>query len=79
MTFSYEADAEGYMIFWNGKPLGGAGIIGKYRGRKRKAQIAEYAKQAQACIRGLESGRGRKDMREVLEEIKAEEEKPCWY
>jgi len=77
--FTYKAGAEGYMILWNGKPLGGTRISGKYRGRKRKEQIAAYAEQARSCIKELEFGRGRKDMREALAYYLAEEEKPCWY
>lgn len=66
MTFTYEADAEGYMIFYKGNPLGGAGIIGKYRGRKRKEQVEENIVQAGRTIAALKDGRGRKDMLDKL-------------
>ena len=71
--FSYQADAQGFMIFYKSNPLGGAGIIGKYKGRRRRAQIESYREQALACIRELESGRGSGHLLEALDEIKAEE------
>lgn len=70
MNFTYVVNAEGYQIFWNDKPLGGAGIIGKYRGKKRKEQVASYGEQARACIEKLKRGSGPKHMQDALEYYK---------
>ena len=74
MNFTYEANAEGYQIFWNDKPLGGAGIIGKYRGKKHKEQVASYGEQARACVEKLKSGAGPQHMLDTLSKYRAEEQ-----
>ena len=73
--FTYEAKATGYMIFWNGRPLGGAGTIGSYRGKGRSAtaQIESYSKQAIREISRLAQGWGRRDMLDTLAQYREDE------
>ena len=66
--FTYKANSSGYMIFYNGHPLGGAGIIGKYKGRNALQQAESYAKQAKKIISSLQNGNGPKHMLEKLAE-----------
>ena len=72
--FTYEAKATGYMIFWNGRPLGGAGIKGPYRGRQRREQIEENIVQAGRTIAALKDGRGPLHMQDTLSKYRAEEQ-----
>lgn len=54
--FGYIATAEGYMLQYKGHDIGGAGIIGKYRGSRKRAQILEYSRIAEAEINRILSG-----------------------
>ena len=66
MKFTYEANSSGYMVFYNGHPLGGAGIIGKYKGRNAHQQASSHAGQAKLIISSLQNGNGPKHMLEKL-------------
>jgi hypothetical protein len=74
--FSYTYNAEGYMIQYKGKNIGGAGITGKYqgRGRQRQQQIAEYKEQAEITIDMILSYGKLGRFKEAIEKIDAEGE-----
>lgn len=55
--FGYEANAEGYQLLYRGKKIGGAGIVGKYKGRKRQEQTLEYVNSAKRDISLIVSGK----------------------
>lgn len=69
--FSYTVSSTGYMIQFKGKNIGGAGIIGKYkgRGRAKQVQIQSYKEQAERDIDELCNGRGQKRYRDILNSI----------
>lgn len=54
--FTYIVTAEGYMLKYKGHNIGGAGIIGKYRGKRKQAQILEYSRIAETEIDKILSG-----------------------
>lgn len=69
--FRFTYSAEGYMIEYKGKTIGGAGIIGKYkgRGRSREQQINSYKEEAEREIRSIINGNGQKRFYEVINKI----------
>lgn len=73
--FTAKVTAEGYMIYYHGKPLGGAGIRGEYKGRFRAEQIKGYREQAKKVIERLEAGSGPWHMQDTLKKIHEEETK----
>ena len=50
--FTVEANSSGYMIFYKGKPIGGAGIKGSFSGRGKAVQnqVRDYREQAKNVI-----------------------------
>jgi hypothetical protein len=71
--FTHEATAEGYMILYKGRKLGGASILGKYKGRRRWAQVQEHAATAKREIDALTAGGGQARFRAVIAKIDAGE------
>jgi hypothetical protein len=67
--FTAEVTAQGYRILYKGKPLGGASILGKYKGRKRAEQVQEYSETAQQEIDALVSGGGQARFKAVIRAI----------
>ena len=72
-NFSYTCNAEGYMIQYKGKNIGGTGIIGKYKGRNKTRQINDYKQQAEKTIDELCNNRGYQYMVNKIQEIDCEE------
>ena len=69
--FSYTNNAEGYMIQYKGKNIGGAGILGKFSGRGRAVtkQRQDYAEDANREIRLIISGNGQARFYETIKKI----------
>jgi len=56
--FSTQVNAEGYQILYKGQKIGGAGIVGKFKGRGRMQQIKDYSEMAERDICYLLEGSG---------------------
>lgn len=71
--FSYTYNAEGYMIQYKGKNIGGAGIIGKSksRGKARQADLNMYRGQAENDIAAILTGSGSLHYWDAIEKINA--------
>jgi len=57
--FTFSCTVTGYTIYYKNKSIGGAGILGKYKGRGKaiQKQLADYRQQAEHIIaKGLEMG-----------------------
>ena len=68
--FHATINAEGYMIFYKNNPIGGAGIIGKFKGRTaRKKQTTDNAVIAEIEIMRLVEGTGQKRFYEQINKI----------
>lgn len=72
--FSFTYNARGYMVIYKGKNIGGAGIVGQYKGRGRAVakQLSEYREQAERTISQLCNGIGHSYMFENIKKINAE-------
>ena len=72
--FSYTYNAEGYMLQYKGKNIGGAGILGKFSGRGRAVtkQMQYYAEQANEEIQLIINGNGQARFYEVIRRIEAQ-------
>jgi hypothetical protein len=82
--FSFRADAQGYMIQYKGQNIGGAGILGKYKGAGRaprgfasraQQQAQEYTRQAESEIHSLVIGVGQARFRTVINEIDSDQKR----
>lgn len=53
--FGYTANAEGYMLTYKGKPIGGASIMGKSkaRGKAKQQQVRDYIDSANREIQSI--------------------------
>lgn len=71
--FGKNINAEGYQITYKGQSIGGAGIIGKYKGRGkgRINQMRDYAETAEREISHLINGNGMPRYYEVIDKINA--------
>ena len=67
----YEYNTRGYMMFYKGKPIGGAGIGGEARGCR--ANLKLFQQYAESTKRQILSGYIDAYMREAMEKIDAEE------
>jgi len=69
--FDYEANSRGYMIKYKGENVGGASIMGPYKGRGKAIydQISDNVSCAKSTIRSLLEGRGCKYMIDRIKEI----------
>ena len=70
--FTYSATAEGYMLKYKGQNIGGASILGKYRGNQREKQIREYAEDARRELKSLLLGSGQARFTTAIEQIDAD-------
>ena len=70
---TYVAQATGYMVYYLNQPIGGAGILGKYKGRgkARRQQIHEYGESAKRDIDSLLIGRGPVFMISAIQKIQS--------
>lgn len=69
--FGKNVNAEGYQITYKGQKIGGAGIIGKFKGRgnSRIAQMRDYAEMAEREISHLVNGNGMPRYYEAIDKI----------
>lgn len=76
--FKIEANAQGYRILYKGHSIGGAGILGQFKGRGRARrpfptraieQAHDYREQAQKEIAELMAGRGQARFRQEITRI----------
>lgn len=69
--FSFTYNARGYMIIYKGKNIGGAGIVGQYKGRGRAVakQMEAYREQAERTVSQLCNGIGSKFMIDNIKKI----------
>lgn len=69
--FSYHATAEGYMLRYKGKDIGGAGIMGKYSGygRQRTAQMRSYIEACEREINLICNGQGQPRFMQAIRDI----------
>ena len=62
--FTFNADANGYMLFFRGKPIGGAGVKlpreTRLHWKHARANIQEFAGKAGSEIQLLPEGRGQR-------------------
>ncbi len=69
--FTFAADGNGYMIYCNGKPIGGAGVKlpreKPLRGNQATDNRREFSEQAREEIRLLETGKGQRRFIDVIE------------
>jgi hypothetical protein len=74
--FGFTYSAEGYMIQYKGKNIGGTSILGKYKGRGRAKleQIQQYRRMAESEIQRMCSSLGSKFMLDNIEKIRAAEQ-----
>ncbi len=59
--FTYEATANGYMIFYRNQPIGGAGVGPRTKPlhwRHARQNVKDFAESAQQSIDALLAGRG---------------------
>ena len=71
-NFTYSATAEGYMLKYKGQNIGGASILGKYRGNQREKQSREYAEDARRELKSLLLGSGQARFKTAIEQIDAD-------
>lgn len=75
--FTYSADANGYMIFYRGKPIGGAGVKlpreKPLHWKHARANVKENGEQARRSIAELNTGNGEARFRAVMQRIDAED------
>lgn len=69
ITYSY--DTRGYMMYYKGEPIGGAGILKSAKGCR--ANLKLFREQAAATKRELLSGRGSKYMLDEIAKIDKKE------
>lgn len=69
--FSYTCNAEGYLIQYKGKNIGGAGIIGKFSGRgiSVRKQQQDYAETANREIQYIVNGNGQARFYKAMKKI----------
>ena len=71
--FTYTADANGYMLFYKGQPLGGVGVklprSKPLHWKHARANAKENNEQAKREIAELESGAGQSRYRNVINGI----------
>ncbi len=70
--FGKEVTAEGFQIIYKGQKIGGAGTMGKFKGRGRAQQIKDYADTAEREISLLIQGSGYPFMYEAIDKINSE-------
>ena len=70
ITYSY--DTRGYMMYYKGEPIGGAGILKSAKGCR--ANLNLFKEQAAATKRQLLSGRGDKYMLDEIAKIDKEKD-----
>jgi len=73
--FSYDANKYGYMVKYKEHNIGGAGVKGrpKMHWRHAQANVKDNIRYAEMEIQNLLEGRGRLDMRRLIEKIDSEE------
>lgn len=72
--FTYEYSSRGYMLFYKGQPIGGAGILHSARGpvgRQVAPQLAENKKDAETAIQNILVGNPGRIYKEAIEKIDA--------
>lgn len=69
--FGKNVNAEGYQITYKGQNIGGAGIMGKFKGRGRAQQIKDYSDMAERDITSLISGSGQPYLYDAIDKINA--------
>lgn len=69
--FTYSANAEGYMIKYKGQNIGGARILGKFKGRGRSVAIQrnDYARNAENEIENIVNGYIHSHYQSAIEKI----------
>jgi hypothetical protein len=70
--FTYRADANGYMLYWCGLPLGGVSVLlprdKPLRGNQARCNRMGNEEEAQLEIRHLESGEGHERFKKKIKE-----------
>jgi hypothetical protein len=72
-AMTYTADANGYMIFYDGKPIGGAGVKlpreKPLHWKHARQNVIDNGESARLDIRELQAGRGQKRFRDAIAAI----------
>lgn len=67
--FGKKVNASGYQITYKGHNIGGAGIMGKFKGRGASKQIQDYSDMAERDISALIQGYGYPHMHDAIDKI----------
>jgi hypothetical protein len=72
---TYQANADGYMLYYKGKPIGGAGVNlpreNPLRGNQGRENLKMFGQNARDAIAALKSGRGEKRFLDAMAQIDA--------
>lgn len=75
--FSYEVDPDGYMLFYKGKPIGGAGVqlprVRPLHWRPAQANVRDFRRNARQEIEAIKQGKGETRFIENITRIDLEE------
>lgn len=67
---TYTANANGYMLYYKGKPIGGAGVVlprdRPLRGNQARNNMCNFAEDARMEIHALDAGRGQQRFRDAM-------------
>ena len=79
-ALTYQADANGYTLFYCGKSIGGAGVKlpreNRLHWKHARANVKEFGEDARREIASLESGNGQQRFRDAMALINGEEVQP---
>jgi hypothetical protein len=75
MSYTFKSDAYGYMLYYKGQPIGGAGTLERKpkHWRHRQADVKMHADSARREIAQLEAGYGQKRLRDAVNAIDRKE------
>lgn len=71
MDLTFTSDAYGYMLFYKGKPIGGAGTLHRHtkHWQHLRKDVQMFADNARREIAALKAGRGQERFLRVMDQI----------